>query len=85
MKDVEHYLSVQNELGETPIWVPEEKSLYWVDFIQNIIFRIDVKTKMQESFKPDMPVRGLCRRALGDVAAGHRCRPGILGFRIQQV
>ena len=65
MSDVEHYLSIQNELGETPIWVPEEKSLYWVDFIQNIIFRIEVKTKMQESFKPDIPVRGLCRRRSG--------------------
>ena len=62
MNEVEHFLSVQNELGETPIWVPEEKALYWVDFIRNTIFRIDVKTKMQESFKPDMPVRGLCRR-----------------------
>jgi len=38
MNDAEHYLSVQNELGETPIWVPEEKSLYWVDFIHNTIF-----------------------------------------------
>jgi len=62
MNDVEHYLSIQNELGETPIWVPEEKSLYWVDFIRNTIFRIDVETRKHESFKPDMPVRGLCRR-----------------------
>jgi sugar lactone lactonase YvrE len=62
MSDVEHFLSIQNELGETPIWVPEEKSLYWVDFIRNTIFRMDVKTKMHESFKPDMPVRALCRR-----------------------
>jgi sugar lactone lactonase YvrE len=62
MNDAEHYLSVQNELGETPIWVPQEKALYWVDFIRNTIFRVDVKTRMQESFKPDMPVRGLCRR-----------------------
>ena len=61
MNDVEHFLTVQNELGETPIWVPEEKALYWVDFIQNTVFRIDVKTKMYESYKPDMPVRGLCR------------------------
>jgi sugar lactone lactonase YvrE len=62
MNDAEHYLSVQNELGETPIWVPEEKSLYWVDFIRNTIFRFDAKTKTHESFQPDMAVRGLCRR-----------------------
>ena len=66
MNDLEHFLSIQNELGETPIWVPEEKLLYWVDFIRNTIFRIDVKTKMYESFKPDMPVRGLCRRRSRD-------------------
>ena len=66
MKEVEHFLSIQNELGETPIWVPEEKSLYWVDFIRNTIFRIDVKTRMHESFQPDMPVRGLFRRNSND-------------------
>ncbi len=63
MRDVEHYLSVQNELGETPIWVPEEKLLYWVDIGRHIIYRIDVKTNEYESFKPEMPVRGLCRRS----------------------
>lgn len=66
MKDVEHYLPVQNELGETPIWVPQEKLLYWVDIGRHMIFRMDVKTKEYESFKPDMPVRGLCRRSSGD-------------------
>jgi len=66
MKDVEHYLPVQNELGETPIWVPGEKSLYWVDIGRHMIFRMDVKTKEYESFKPDIPVRGLCRRSSGD-------------------
>jgi sugar lactone lactonase YvrE len=62
MTEVEHYLSIQNELGETPIWIPEEKSLYWVDFIRNAIFRINTETKVHESFEPDMGVRGLCRR-----------------------
>ena len=66
MKDVEHYLPVQNELGETPIWVPQEKLLYWVDIGRHMIFRMNVKTKEYESFKPDMPVRGLCRRSSGD-------------------
>lgn len=66
MGDVEHFLPVQNELGETPIWVPQEKLLYWVDIGRHMIFRMDVKTKEYESFKPDMPVRGLCRRSSGD-------------------
>jgi sugar lactone lactonase YvrE len=66
MNDVEHYLSVQNELGETPIWVPEEKLLYWVDIGSHMVFRMDPKTNEYESFKPDMPVRGLCRSGSGD-------------------
>ena len=45
MKDVEHYLPIQNELGETPIWAPDEKLLYWVDVGSHMIFRIDPKTK----------------------------------------
>ncbi len=65
MSNVEHYLSVQNELGETPIWVPEEKALYWVDIAKHMIYRIDSTTAEYESFEPDMPVRGLCRRASG--------------------
>ena len=66
MNEVEHYLAMQHEVGETPIWVPEEKLLYWVDIGQHMIFRVDVKTNEYESFKPDMPVRGLCRRKSGD-------------------
>lgn len=65
MNDVEHYLSVQNELGETPIWVPEEEALYWVDIGRHMIFRMNVKTNEYETFKPQMPVRGLRRRGSG--------------------
>ncbi len=65
MGNLEHLLPVQNELGETPIWVPEEKALYWVDIGAHTIYRLDPATSAYESFKPDMPVRGLCRRAAG--------------------
>jgi sugar lactone lactonase YvrE len=63
MDSLEHYLPVQNELGETPIWVPEESALYWVDIPAHTIFRVEPATGVNDSFKPDMPVRGLCRRA----------------------
>ena len=62
---LEHYLPVHNELGETPIWVPEESALYWVDIPTHTIFRVETATGVNDSFKPDMPVRGLCRRAAG--------------------
>ncbi len=29
--EVEHCLSVHNEIGEAPLWVPEEERLYWTD------------------------------------------------------
>jgi sugar lactone lactonase YvrE len=61
----QHFLAVQNEMGETPIWVPEENALYWVDAAQKIIYRFDAATGEQQSFRPDVPVRGLCRRASG--------------------
>jgi sugar lactone lactonase YvrE len=65
MGSLEHYLPVQNELGETPIWVPEEKALYFVDIGTHTIYRLDPATAAYESFKPDLPVRGLCRRRAG--------------------
>lgn len=65
MGRLEHYLPVQNELGETPIWVPEEKALYWVDIGSHTVYRVEPATAASVSFKPDMPVRGLCRRKTG--------------------
>jgi sugar lactone lactonase YvrE len=62
LASLEHYLTMQHELGETPIWVPEEKSLYWVDIGRHEVHRIQTTTGKYESFKPAMPVRGLCRR-----------------------
>ena len=63
MSELGHYLPMQHELGETPIWVPEEKALYWVDIGQRMINRIDTTPGEYQSYKPDMPVKGLCRRA----------------------
>jgi sugar lactone lactonase YvrE len=63
MNQVERFLPVQTEMGETPIWVPEEKALYFVDAAKHIIYRLDPNTKTYQSFQPDMPVRALCRRA----------------------
>ena len=65
MGPCEQYLTVQNEMGETPIWVPEENALYWVDAAKHIVYRVDTNTREYESFTPDLPVRGLCRRQSG--------------------
>jgi sugar lactone lactonase YvrE len=65
MTMAEHFLPVQNEMGETPIWVPEENALYWVDAAQKLIYRFDSVTGNYTFFQPEMPVRALCRRAAG--------------------
>ena len=38
---VQHLFSVQNELGEGPLWYPEEKCLYWVDIPSGDLFKSD--------------------------------------------
>ena len=39
MEMLEHLLPVQNFCGETPLWVPEEKALYWVDTGGRSVYR----------------------------------------------
>ncbi len=65
MATVEHLVSIQNEMGETPIWVPEEQALYWVDAARATVYRRNSITGDVQSFTPELPVRALCRRASG--------------------
>ncbi len=65
MSNLEHVFPVQNEMGETPIWIPEEKALYWVNIPQHTIYRYDSISGEYESFQPELPVRALTRRTGG--------------------
>lgn len=65
MQTVERMVAIQNEMGETPIWVSEEQAVYWVDTVTHAIFRYDPATQQSTSFQPTLPVRALCRRATG--------------------
>lgn len=65
MNTIEHVLSVQTEMGETPIWVPEEQAVYWVSIPEKNVYRLHPSTSEYRSFQLDMPVRALCRRASG--------------------
>ena len=42
---LEHLLPVQNEIGETPIWVSKEQALYWIDYEQSKVYRLCFTTK----------------------------------------
>ncbi len=58
---VEHVLSCGNEVGETPIWIPEEQALYWIDIEGIEIQRLDPATGEVESWTPPVPVTALAR------------------------
>ncbi len=62
---VEHLLPVQNEVGETPIWVAKERALYWIDCEGYKIFRFDSITGEYKTFDVTMAVTGLYPRANG--------------------
>jgi sugar lactone lactonase YvrE len=65
MNQVEHLASLQHEMGETPIWVPEEQAVYCVDTVTHRIVRVDPFTQQFISFQPAISARALCRRAAG--------------------
>ena len=65
MNQPEHFLKVQNRLGETPIWEPEEHALYWVDWGGGPICCLDLASKKLTTFSVEPPVTALARRASG--------------------
>src|SRR5438309_7819287 len=65
MNQVEHVLTVQNKLGEGPVWSAEEQALYWVDIENNSFFRYFPTTSKYESFDVGVPIGVLALRAAG--------------------
>lgn len=65
MNDVERVLTVANQLGEGPIWHPDEGALYWVDIDERKILRFYPSTQKLESFDVETRVTALAMRASG--------------------
>lgn len=65
MNEPEHLLRAQNRLGETPIWVQQENTLYWVDWGGRPSCRFDPATGNFVTFPVSKPVTALARRATG--------------------
>jgi sugar lactone lactonase YvrE len=65
MNEIEHIVSAQNKLGETPIWTPEENALYWVDWGGRPTCRLEPATGEFKTFPVEPPVTALARRASG--------------------
>lgn len=65
MNEMEHLVPSHNKLGETPIWAPEEKALYWVDWGGRPTCRFEPATEKFTTFPVSLPVTALARRASG--------------------
>ena len=65
MNEPEHLLRVQNRLGETPIWIPDESALYWVDWGGRDSCRFEPAVNEFTTFPVGPPVTALARRTSG--------------------
>ena len=65
MIEVEHLISVQDEVGETPIWIPDEQAMYWVDLEGSTVHRYDPATGERQDWSLDVAVTALARRGPG--------------------
>jgi len=65
MNEPEHLVSSQNQLGETPIWNPDENALYWADWGGEPTCRVELATGKLTTFPVSVPVTALARRAPG--------------------
>ncbi len=62
--EVEHVLPMQHRLGESPIWIPEEGALYWIDWEKSVC-RFYPETGERQVFEVDVPITALARRGSG--------------------
>lgn len=65
MNEVEHVLSVQDELGECPIWHEAEQALYWVDIEGYRVHCFEPETNDHQLIKLDFPMTAFGLRASG--------------------
>lgn len=65
MNEPKQVLTVQNRLGETPIWAPDENALYWVDWGGEPTCRWELGSGELSTFPTDIAVTSLARRATG--------------------
>jgi sugar lactone lactonase YvrE len=69
MIEVEHVLAIGNELGEGPLWSPDEQKLYWVDINVGHVHRLTPGQNDLETFDLGQPVGVLGLRERGGFIA----------------
>lgn len=65
MSQVESIVAAQDEVGETPVWVPDEQALWWIDVEGKRVHRLDPATGQVRTLAVDFPITALARRAPG--------------------
>jgi sugar lactone lactonase YvrE len=65
MSEIEHFLSVQNEAGESPHWHAESKTYYWADIVDSHIFKFSTEDKLLQKIPVNIPLTGLGVREAG--------------------
>ena len=65
MYEVEHILSVENHIGESPQWNIEEQALYWIDLWPGIIYRYKPDSGLYQIFNLGIPIGAISFRASG--------------------
>jgi sugar lactone lactonase YvrE len=56
MQEVEHVIAANCELGEGPLWHPDEQLLYWTDILNNRIHSLDPLTGQHSVYDIGLPV-----------------------------
>ena len=80
MTEVERVLSVQNQLGEGPLWNPLEQALYWVDIEGHCFHCYFPDTGAHESYSVGQPIGCLAFRSSGDLVMAVRDGIGFWDF-----
>ena len=56
MQQAQHFLSVQNRLGEGSFWNASEQKLYWIDIYNKRFYRMDTRTRDYETFEAGVEI-----------------------------
>lgn len=72
MVAVGHVLSIQNVVGEGPIWHPDEQALYWADIGGNQFFRLTPTTGELQTFDTEQQIGCLALHEAGGLILAMR-------------
>ena len=76
--EVETLTDIEADLGEGPVWSPEEQTIYWIDVTQRKIFRHALATKKTETFAVSGMPGSIALRKRGGIVAAFRTEPALI-------